>query len=154
MRTLAVDLGTRRIGLALSDPGGRLATPYDVAEVSSPQQATAAVLRAIAAEDVARLVVGVPLNMDGTIGPSARRTLAWAQALSMRASLPLVLVDERLSTFEAQQQLAGRRRLGERMTRGRRKRRLDALAAAGFLQAFLDGRLASLDLSALRGTAH
>ena len=84
MRTLAIDLGTRRVGLALSDEGGRFATPWDVLTITSPQQAIDQILPLIRKEGVERLVVGLPLNMDGTIGPAARSTLSWACVVSCR----------------------------------------------------------------------
>ena len=144
MRTLAVDLGTRRVGLALSDEGGRFATPYEVVQVTSPQMAAARALEVIAAEGVERIVIGLPLNMDDSVGPAAKQAMAWGQDLSRRAGKPVVYVDERLSSFAAEQDLNARKRGGERLTRKRRKERLDALAAAGFLQAYLDGKLAPL----------
>ena len=146
MRTLAIDLGSKRVGLALSDEGGRFATPLDVLTISSPEQAADAVLKVAAKEGVQRLVVGLPLNMDDSSGPQARKTVAWARDVAARAGLPLVFVDERLSSFEAEQHLADRKRGGERMTRQMKKERLDAIAAAGFLQAFLDGRLGAIDV--------
>jgi putative Holliday junction resolvase len=146
LRTLAVDLGSRRVGLALSDEGGRFATPFDVLQVTSPAQAAAAVAAVAAREGVERIVVGLPLNMDDSFGDAARNTVAWARFLSAAAGKPLVFVDERLSSFEAGQQLAERRRGGERLTHAGKRQRLDALAAAGFLQDFLDGRLPAIEV--------
>ena len=146
MRSLAIDLGTKRVGLALSDEGGRFATPFDVITVSSPSAATEAILQVIKTEGIERLVVGVPLNMDDSIGPAARTTVAWARELALKASKPLVLVDERLSSFDAEQQLINRKRGGEKITRKGRKQRLDAIAAATFLQSFLDGNLNPLSI--------
>jgi putative Holliday junction resolvase len=146
VRTLAIDLGTRRVGLAMSDAGGRFATPYDVLEVTSPEMAAAKVLEVIAREGVERIVLGLPLNMDDSIGPAARGVIAWGSDLAQRAQRPVVYVDERLSSFAAEQDLNDRKRGGERLTRKRRKEQLDALAAAGFLQAFLDGKLSPVDV--------
>jgi putative Holliday junction resolvase len=146
MRTLAIDLGARRVGLALSDEGGHFATPYEVLTISSPQQAMALILPIIQREAVQRLVVGIPLNMDDTIGPAARQAAAWAAELARQSGRDLVLVDERLSSFSAEQQLIDRKRAGEKLTRQRKKRQLDAVAAALFLQAFLDGKLSPLPL--------
>jgi len=146
VRTLAIDLGTRRVGLALSDEGGRFATALDVLTVSSPQQAIDAIVPIIRSEGVERILVGVPVNMDESIGPAARGAISWARDLAAVAGKPLVLIDERLSSFEADQMLSERKRGGEKMTRKDRKSRLDAIAAAGFLQAFLDGRLPALEL--------
>ena len=143
MRTLAIDLGSRRVGLALSDEGGRFATPYEVVTVTSPEQAADEVLKVVEKEGVQRLVLGLPLNMDDSVGPSARMTLEWGRALSARCGRPVVFVDERLSSFDAEQRMIDRKRGGEKITRKRKKEQLDALAAAGFLQAFLDGKLAA-----------
>jgi putative Holliday junction resolvase len=145
MRTLAVDLGSRRVGLALSDEGGRFATPYDVLVVASPEQAADLILKVIEKEGVERLVVGLPLNMDDSAGPAARSAAAWGRALSARAGKPVLFIDERLSTFGAEQQLNDRKRAGEKLTRQRRKQQLDAIAAAAFLQDFLDGRSAPIE---------
>jgi putative Holliday junction resolvase len=144
MRTLAIDLGARRVGLALSDAGGTLATPFDVLTVRNVDQAIEPILRVIAAEGVERIVVGVPLNMDNSVGRAARSAAAWGRALAQRAGKPLVLIDERLSSFEAGEQLSQRRRQGEKLTRAGKKKRLDAIAAAAFLQQFLDGAAAPL----------
>jgi putative Holliday junction resolvase len=146
VRTLAIDLGARRVGLALSDEGGRFATPLDVFTVSSPEQAAAEVLKVVAKESPQRLVVGLPLNMDDSVGPAAKQTIAWAKRLGEDAKLPVIFIDERLSSFAAEQHLADRKRGGERMTRQMKKERLDAIAAAGFLQAFLDGNLVAIDV--------
>lgn len=140
MRTLAIDLGSRRVGLALSDEGGKLASPYDVLFVSNPDHARAEILAVIAREGVERVVVGLPLNMDDSIGPAARDAISWAGALGRDARLPILFIDERLSSFAAEQSLIDRKRGGERITRRQKKQRLDALAACAFLQEFLEGK--------------
>jgi putative holliday junction resolvase len=147
MRTLAIDLGTRRVGLALSDEGGEFATPLAVLQVSSPDQATDQIVSIIAKESVQQIVLGLPLNMDDSVGPAARNTIAWGKNLASRTNLPVIFVDERLSSFAAEQSLIDRKRGGEKITRKQKKERLDALAAAGFLQAFLDGKLAPISAS-------
>lgn len=149
MRTLAIDLGAKRIGLALSDEGGRFATPFEVFTVSSPEDALEAILLLARKEAVERFVVGLPLNMDDSVGPAARNTLEWARGLSARGGKPVIFVDERLSSFAAEQRLNERKRAGERMTRGGKKKQLDALAAAMFLQEFLDGKLPPVEVEGL-----
>ena len=134
------------MGLALSDEGGAFATPYEVLEVGSAEQAVEPVLKVVEREGVRRLVVGLPINMDDSFGPAARLAVEWGRAVAGRCGLPVVFIDERLSSFEAEQTLAERRRAGEKLTRQRKKRQLDAVAAAGFLQAFLDGRLRPIDV--------
>jgi putative Holliday junction resolvase len=146
MRTLAIDFGTRRIGLAMSDQSARFATPLEVLQVTSPEHAIPPILALIRNESVERLLIGLPLNMDDTLGPSAHATLAWAANLSAQAKIPVIYVDERLSSFAAEQDLNDRKRAGEKMTRKQRKRKLDALAAQSFLQSYLDGNLQGLDV--------
>lgn len=153
MRTLGIDLGTRRVGLALSDEGGRLATPLDVLTVSSPAQALGEVLALMQKEGVGRVVLGLPLNMDDSLGPQARATIGWGRRLAEKGGKPVLYVDERLSSFEAEQSLNARKRAGERLTRRRKKAQLDAVAAAGFLQQFLDGRLPPLEVDSVGGSA-
>lgn len=145
MRTLAIDLGTRRVGLALSDEGGRFVNPYDVLEVTSPAHALDLVRQVVARESARRLLLGVPLNMDGSTGPAARTAMRWGAELAKSSGVPIVFVDERLSSFQAEQQLADRKRAGEKLTRKRKKEQLDALVAANLLQQFLDGALPPLD---------
>ena len=137
------------MGLALSDEGGTFATAHDVLEVTSPEHAVSLVSDVVREEGVDRLVVGLPLNMDDTVGDAARKTVAWARSLSVATGKPVLFVDERLSSFVAEQQLIDRKRGGERLTRGDKKRRLDAIAAAALLQEFLDGRLPPVDPSSL-----
>jgi putative Holliday junction resolvase len=147
MRTLAIDLGTKRIGLALSDEGGRFATPLDVLEVTAPQQAISRIASLVKTEAVERLLVGLPLNMDDTLGPAAKQTLAWSKQLAAACGIAVVFVDERLSSFEAEDQLRQMKRAGAKLTRAQKKSRLDALAATHFLQAFLDGKLPPIAMS-------
>ncbi len=134
------------MGFALSDQGGRFATPYEVFQVTSTAQAAERVIQITQKEGVERILLGVPLNMDDSIGPAAKQTIVWGRELSQRAGKAIVFVDERLSSFEAEQGLIARKRGGEKITRKRKKEQLDALAAAGFLQAFLDGKLQPLQV--------
>ncbi len=146
MRTLAIDLGSRRVGLALSDSAGAFATPYDVLQITSPDRATQQILKIIDKESVERIILGLPLNMDDSVGPAATQTIKWGQDLSTRSGKPVLFVDERLSSFDAEQSLIARKRGGEKITRKRKKEQLDALAAASFLQAFLDQKLPPIDV--------
>jgi len=130
----------------LSDEGGKYATPIEVLTLSDLARVMDAVRSTIDHEHVKRVVVGVPLNMDGSMGPGARAAIEWGKKLAEMAKVDVVFVDERLSSFDAEQRLAERKRGGERITRGKKKERLDALAAAGFLQDFLDGKLAALEV--------
>lgn len=132
MRILALDVGDRRIGTAICDSDERLAVPLRVIERQDRETDLQSILALAAQEEVGALVVGLPLSLDGSKGPQARRTEAFAHQLSARTSLPVELWDERLSTAEAE-------RYAARPRRGRRGAS-DALAAAIILQGFLDAR--------------
>ncbi|HUB24923.1 MAG TPA: Holliday junction resolvase RuvX [Tepidisphaeraceae bacterium] len=140
MRTLAVDYGSRRIGLALSDESACLSSPLQVLEIRSPTDAIRQVAEIATKQSAQRLVVGLPLNMDDTIGPAAKTAVRWGRELAAACHLPVVFIDERLSSFAADELLRG-----QKLTRKAKKQRQDALAAADFLQAFLDGKLKALN---------
>jgi putative Holliday junction resolvase len=134
-RILALDVGERRIGLAISDPEGLVAVPLRILERTKD----AADLRAIAdvahAEGVETLLVGNPISMTGHIGPQAQRVRSFGHRLAQTANLPLVLWDERLSSAEAER-FAPSGRHGRR--RGSRRVPTDDVAAALVLQSYLD----------------
>ena len=131
-RLMGLDVGKRTIGVALADAGWRIATPYGVL-ARRRLAADLAELRAIAAaQQVAGLVIGHPLNMDGTAGPRAQATRAFAREARV-LGLPLLLFDERLSTAEAERAM-----IAADFSRARRARRIDAAAAAIILQGAID----------------
>jgi len=134
MRFLGVDVGKARIGLALADDVLRTARPLRTV-ARRGDAATLADIGETAREfEVTQLVVGLPLNMDGTEGPAARHARGFAAKLAAALGLPAALQDERLSTFEAE------RRLRERGVSGKDVRaQVDAEAAAVILQEWLDG---------------
>src|SRR5438034_9658565 len=98
MRTLAIDLGKRRIGLAHSDERGAIATPLQVIEITSLDQAHDHILSIIQREQVQRIVLGLPLDMSGAVGAAARETQKWGNSLAQRTGLPVLFVDEGLSS--------------------------------------------------------
>jgi putative holliday junction resolvase len=147
MRTLGIDYGHKRVGLALSDAGGTLASPLGMLDRSNDPALVRELLKVFEKEGVERVVLGLPLNMDGSLSPMARQVMMVGAQLQAQAKVELIYVDERLSSFEAEQWLIERKRAGEKMTRGDKKKQLDALAACGFLQAFLDGKLAPIILN-------
>ena len=138
-RTLGIDLGERRIGLALGDPSGTLATPLDTLAPSGGAAArvaaVAGVIERLAGEEdgLAAVVVGWPRALDGSPHEQTARVEAFVAALRRRVALPVTLQDERLTSREAERRLA----LREKDWR-RRRRRLDAAAAAVILQEHLD----------------
>lgn len=134
MRYLGVDVGRARIGLALADDVLRTARPLR-AVARRGGAATLAEIADVAREfEVERVVVGLPLNMDGTEGASARDARAFAARLGETLGLPVELQDERLSTFEAETRLRD-----QGFSAKDRRSRVDAEAAAVILQGWLDG---------------
>ncbi|MGA1056981.1 MAG: Holliday junction resolvase RuvX [Phycisphaerales bacterium] len=131
MRYLAVDLGGKRTGLAVGDDLTRIASPVDVLEIPPGPRLVEAILRAIAEHGPDALVIGLPLNMDGSEGEAAKQVRAFGDLLAKAASLPIEFHDERLTSRAAELDLAGL------YTRKGKKRRLDAVAAARILSGFL-----------------
>jgi len=136
VRALGIDLGSRRIGVALSDSGGTLATPYETVQRSGDVARDHRRLLELAAEaEVECLVVGLPLSLDGTVGPAAQGVLDEIEVLRSTTSIPVETYDERLTTVTADHLL----RQGGRSGRSRRKV-VDQTAAAVLLQGWLDAR--------------
>ena len=137
-RVVGIDVGARRVGLAISDVTQTLARPLTTLTVADAAQAVARVVREVerlAAEDdgVAAIVVGLPTALDGSPNEQTNRVRAFIAALTARTTLPVVHADERLTSREAESRLAERERDWRR-----RKTRLDAAAAAVILQDYLD----------------
>lgn len=133
---VAVDYGAKRIGLAISDPQQRLAAPADVLPGRRDADADAIAVHAWGRERrAAGYIVGLPLNMDSTAGPQAEFARRFAQRLSALSNLPVRLVDERLSSFQADQWLA---EAGRPKGSGKGFPARDALAAMAILQTYLD----------------
>ena len=143
-RLLGIDLGDRRIGIAVADPDSRIVLPQATLRRSRRVQDDAVVLARFAAEQrIAALVVGLPLDMDGSEGPQATRTREWAAAIADATSLPLRFRDERLTSVRAEARLgsAGRGSSGGPPSAARRdayRARVDREAAALILQDELD----------------
>jgi putative Holliday junction resolvase len=138
MRVLGIDVGARRVGLAISDVTQTLARPLTTLAVNGRDDAVARVLLEIerlgAEEDgLGAIVVGLPAKLDGSPSEQTSRVEAFVNALAARTSLPIIRVDERLTSREAESRLAQRERDWRR-----RKARLDAAAAAVILQDYLD----------------
>lgn len=132
-RVLGLDLGTRTIGLALSDVGRMIATPYETVKRTKLKADLARLAAVIEREGVGALVLGLPINMDGSEGRRCQATRQFAADLGKQIDLPLAFWDERLSTFAAEEAL-----IAADMSRKRRKDVIDKVAAAVILQGFLD----------------
>ena len=137
MRVLGLDVGSRRIGVAVSDPLGLTAQPWDVQETSPTDPDAAAVaLAALAARlDVTCVVAGLPLDQRGEVGRQARRVLEFLDRLRAHVSVPVETWDERFSTAAAERAL-----LEGGVRRARRRQVRDKVAASLILQSWLDAR--------------
>lgn len=133
MRTLAVDYGERRVGLAVSDPTGFLASAYQVLKRESDEQVVEALVDVVNTLGVERIVVGNPITMKGESGEKSQRAQRFAELLEHRVSVPVMLFDERLTTVTAQRTL-----IEADVSRKKRKGIVDAVAATVLLQHFLD----------------
>ncbi|MGQ7792771.1 Holliday junction resolvase RuvX [Faunimonas sp. B44] len=137
-RLIGLDLGTKTIGLALSDQGLRIATPFHTIRRTKFTKDAEELLAICAKENVGALVLGLPINMNGTEGPRAQATRAFVRSLAGKSSLPVVLWDERLSTAAAERAM-----IEADLSRRKRAERIDSAAASFILQGALD-RLARL----------
>lgn len=134
MRYLAIDFGDKRTGLAVGDAETRIVTPLRVIEAPAAQREVlfAEIAREVDRQKPGALVVGLPLNMDDTEGPAAKKARDLGAALGRHCGLPVHFHDERLTSEEADWQMA---RTG--LSRGEKKSRRDALAAANILKDFV-----------------
>ncbi|HUV38455.1 MAG TPA: Holliday junction resolvase RuvX [Planctomycetota bacterium] len=132
-RVLGIDYGRARVGLALSDGLGLTAQPLAVLRNTGVDALLDALEKVIVEREVTRLVVGLPLSLDGSEGPAAAGVRVFAAKLTGRFELPVALWDERLSTAQAERAM-----LDADLSRAQRKKRRDKVAAQVFLQSWLD----------------
>jgi putative holliday junction resolvase len=137
-RALGIDVGERRVGLAISDVTQTLASPFATLAVDSTDDAVRQVVSKIELligedDELVTIIVGLPTKLDGSPTIQTARVEAFIETLAARTSLPIVKVDERLTSREAESRLAARERDWRR-----RKSKLDAAAAAVILQDYLD----------------
>lgn len=136
-RILGIDLGGRRIGLALSDPLGHTAQGLESIRNTGEVEVMKNIRERVEADEIKEIVVGLPLNMDGSIGPEAKAASSFATRLGEALGIPVHTWDERLTSVQADRILA------EGGVRGPDRKRLqDRIAAQLILQAYLDGRSA------------
>jgi putative Holliday junction resolvase len=138
MRYLAIDYGTKRTGLAICDAAQTIASPLAV--IGDRKLLLAKIAEIVEAENVQAIVLGLPLNMTGSEGPQAKLVRKFADQLRAHVHTPVYLQDERLSSFGAEEKLAP-----ANLTRGKQKKRLDAVAAAEILEAFLEQKRSAGD---------
>ena len=131
MKYLALDLGTKTLGLAISDKLGIIASPYKVLRYDEVNKLIEELLVIIEAEKVDELVLGLPKNMNNSLGFASERSLNFKSLLEKKCTLPIHLVDERLSTMEAENIL-----ISNDTSRQKRKKIIDAYAASIILDTF------------------
>lgn len=138
MRAVGVDLGTRRVGIAVSNSEGTIAVPYEVLHRTGDRAEDHRAILAVVEETGAEvIVVGMPYSLDGSIGPAARKISAEVEQIRRVSPVEVVTVDERFTTVTADRSL-------REMDLGasERRRMVDAVAASVMLQAWLDGQRA------------
>jgi putative Holliday junction resolvase len=130
MRYLAIDYGNRRTGLAICDAAETIATPLAV--IDGQKNLMQKIEDVVQAEAISAVVVGLPLSMDDSESPQTKRVLSFVEQLKECLHMPVYLQDERLSSFSAERKVAG-----AKLTNEKKKKWLDAIAAATILEAFL-----------------
>ena len=131
MRYLAIDYGTKRTGLAICDHSETIASPLCVIE--GKEELLKKIVEVVESENIEGIVLGLPLNMDDSEGPQAKLVSRFAEQLKKLVKIPIHFQDERLSTFIANEKLAS-----AELTRKKKKKRIDAVAAAAILEAFFE----------------
>ena|SRR3989339_1842761 len=131
MRYLAIDHGRRRTGLAICDPSETIVSPFAV--LDNPKNLCGKIADVIKEQSVEAVVVGLPLNMNGSQGSQAKLVISFAEQLKKFTDVPIYFQDERLSTFGAEEKFAD-----VELSRKEKLKRLDAVAAAQILENFLD----------------
>lgn len=131
--TLGIDHGSKRIGLAISDAGGKIALPAGTLESKGLKRDLAAIREIVEARQVERIVVGLPIHMDGRRGPQAQAAQAFADRLARELGLPVDTIDERWTTREAERALRATGRKGKKQ-----RAVVDSVAAALLLRTYLE----------------
>lgn len=135
-RILGLDIGEKRIGVAISDPDGILATPLSIIDYTDSIKAMEEIVGIVSKQGVGLVVVGLPRSLSGSLGVQAEKVQEFIDGLKSRLGVPIEVRDERFSTMLARRLLRG----ADRKAKDRRKTRDDAAAAAVILQAYLDER--------------
>ena len=131
MRYLAIDYGTKRTGLAICDSAETIASPLAV--IQGQKELLKKIAEVVEAENVEAIVLGLPLNMTGSESAQTKLVFKFAEQLKDYLHIPVHFQDERLSSFSAEEKLSS-----AKFTRGKKRKRLDAVAAAEILEAFLE----------------
>ncbi|HEY91236.1 MAG TPA: Holliday junction resolvase RuvX [Dehalococcoidia bacterium] len=129
---MGLDIGDKRIGVALSDPSGILATPFTIIECESPEKDLEAIAHIVSHKEVGIIIVGLPRSMDGEIRGQALKVQGFVKQLLHYVDIPVEFRDERLTSVTAKRLMQGSRK------KTRNKVRYDAAAAAVILQSYLE----------------
>ena len=132
MKYIGLDLGTKTLGLALSDKLGTIASPYKVLRYTEINSLINELILIIKEQEIEELVLGLPKNMNGSLGFAAERSINFKEELEKHLKIPIHLVDERLSTMEAEKLL-----ISADVRRKKRKKIIDGMAAAIILDTYL-----------------
>jgi putative pre-16S rRNA nuclease len=134
MRILALDHGTKRIGVAVSDETKTIAQPLEYIPAEPFAEFLARLKKILAEKEIDLIILGLPRNMDGSYGPAAQKVETFAAALKAAVMIPIKLWDERLTSSQANKIL-----IHAKVRRDKRKEKVDKMAAAILLQSYLDG---------------
>ena len=137
-RIMGLDIGDSRIGVALSDPLGMLASPLTIINRTGEPADFEAIMALVRQHQVGRIITGLPLSLDGSLGRQAEKVKAFVAELSRRLEIPVEFRDERLTTVSVKRMVQGVRKTG-------RGTRYDAMAAALILQGYLDEEHQSME---------
>lgn len=135
MRFMGLDVGDKRIGVALSDESALIASPRETLERRGNKKDIAHLLELARNEEVGEILVGMPFSLDGSLGPQAEKVGRFIDALKTETDIPVTTWDERLSTVSAERAL-----LEGDVSRAKRKQTIDRVAAALILQGYLDSK--------------
>jgi len=132
---LGIDYGRKRIGVAMSDVGRRIASPLSTIDASDNAPAVASIKSLAEKHGAGEIVVGLPRSMNGSLGPMARETMEFVEELRASVDVPVQTWDERLTTAQAEREM-----ISADMTRAKRRQKLDKVAAQIMLHSYLDSR--------------
>ena len=135
MRILGLDIGSKRIGVAISDALGIIAQAHSTLEREKCADIVELLKEIVKREGVEEIVVGLPLNMDGSYGSMAKEVISFSDNLKEKLNIPIKLWDERMSTIQVERLM-----IKGDLTRRKRKKRIDKLAAQVVLQSYLDAQ--------------
>lgn len=137
MRTMGLDVGSRTVGIAISDPFGWTAQGIETIRINEDEEnyGISRVMELVQEYEVSKFVVGLPKNMDNSIGPRAEASMHYAELLKKQIDLPVIFQDERLTTVQAERMLIEQ----ANTSREKRKKVIDKVAAVMILQNYLDG---------------